>query len=204
MLCSEKWDATEGRAICNRIHGIPMLRSARAALALLPFVLLEAGAGATSLGKIPPHNPELACSAIEAAVATMIGQREHSDVWPLYYSDDFGHVDYGERSAFVRSMTSAEGKADNTPIQITAVWPVGKREAKDAKALYIVGLQRDRWYPEREASFDPMQTEPAGYQIDATYWLAAFSGNRLIEFREGRYYFDLLNYDNRLKGCGRG
>ncbi|MEO6360950.1 MAG: hypothetical protein ABIO43_10310 [Sphingomicrobium sp.] len=172
---------------------------------LTMFSLLFSTEGtATSWVKIPPHKPSEACEAIEAAVAEMTGKKPQSSLWPLYYSDDFGHVESGERPAFIRSMTTAEGRRDNAPIQITMVWPVGKRKASDAKALYVVGLERDKWYPEREGSFDPMQTEPAGYQIDNSYWLVAFSADRIIEVREGRYYFDLLEYDKRLKGCGRG
>lgn len=171
---------------------------------LAPLLLLTGGANATSWVAIPPHDPRQACAAIEAAVAEMTGRKEPSNLWPLYYSDDFGHVEYGERPAFVRGMTTSEGKPDKAPIRITAVWPVGKRKPKDAKALYVVGLLRDRWFPEREGSFDPMQTEPAGYQIDSSYWLAVFSGNQIAELREGRYYFDLVDYEKRLKGCGRG
>lgn len=176
----------------------------RLGFAIMPIVLLATGANATSWATIPPHDPSKACKAIEAAVAEMTGRKAQSNLWPLYYSDEFGHVEFGERPAFIRSMTTAEGKPDKAPIDITMVWPVGKRTAKDAKALYVVGLQRDRWFPEREGSFDPMQTEPAGYQIDTSYWLAAFSGDQLVELREGRYYFDLLDYGKRLKGCGRG
>ncbi|TFI56943.1 hypothetical protein E2493_17615 [Sphingomonas parva] len=134
----------------------------------------------------------------------MTGKKPQSDVLPLFYTDEFGFVEYKERSAFIRSMTSAEGKPDESPIIVTMVWPVGKHKAGDAKALYIVGLQRHRWYPEREGSLDPMQIEPAGYQVETDYWLAAFSGNQIVELREGRYYFDLLDYDKRLEGCGRG
>lgn len=169
--------------------------------AALPLAIVASAAGATSWGTIPPHEPSRACEAIVSAVDGMTGARPRSDLWPLYYSDEFGHVEYAEREAFIRSMTMSEGRPDNAPVTITGVWPVGKREAKDAKALYVVGLQRDKWYPEREGTFDPMQIEAAGYQIETTYWLAAFSGDRISEMREGRYYLDLLDYDRRLKGC---
>jgi len=158
-------------------------------------------AQATSWVKIPPHDPSKACATIETAVAQMTGAKPDFDLWPLYFSDDFGHVEFGERAAFIRSMTSAHDKPDNKPLRITMVWPVGKRKAKDAKALYVIGLQRDRWFPEREGSFDPMQIEPAGYQIDTSYWLVTFSGQNILEVREGRSYFDFVKYDRRLKGC---
>lgn len=174
------------------------------ASAVVSLVLLTTAANATSSGIIRPHDASKACVAIEAAVAEMTGRSAGSDLWPLYYNDEFGHVEYGERPAFIRSMTNSEGKPDKAPVAITMVWPVGKRKPKGARALYIVGLQRDRWFPERQGTFDPMQIEPAGYEMDTSYWLAVFVGDRLLEFREGRYYFDLLEYEKRLKGCGRG
>lgn len=167
----------------------------------MPLALAAAAAGATSWVTIPPHAPSSACRAILSAVDEMTGRKPRSDLWPLFYSDQFGHVEYGEQEAFIRAMTTAEGKPDNSPLAVTGVWPVGKREPTDAKALYVVGLQRDRWFPEHENSFDPMQMEPAGFQIETSYWLVAFSGDRIIEMREGRYYFDLLDYSRALPDC---
>ena len=171
------------------------------ALALaLSLALLATGSNATSWVKIPPHDPSKACPTIQAAVAQMVGKKPF-DIWPLYYSDDFGHVEYKERAAFVRSMTSAHGKPDNKPLVITNVWPVGKRKKKDAKALYVIGLQRDQWFPEREGSFDPMQIEPEGYQVATSFWLVTFAGQNIVELREGRSFFEFIKYDRRLKGC---
>lgn len=172
----------------------------RTAFPLLSLALLASASHATSWVKIPPHDPSRACPTIQAAVAQMVGKKPF-DIWPLYYNDEFGHVEYQERAAFVSSMTTAHGQPDKTPLRITMVWPVGKRKTKDPKALYVVGIQRYRWFPERQGSFDPMQIEPAGYEIDTSYWLVRFSGQNILEMREGHSFFEFIRYDRRLKGC---
>ena len=176
---------------------------------LLPSITLAVcaivgSAHATSFVKLRPHESANACPALIDVVKAMTGKRSKDSLYPLFYSDEFGSVDYNETPAFVRSMTSAFGKPDNKPISITMVWPVGKRKNDDAKALYVVGLQRDKWHGEREGAFDPMQIESAGFSVETTYWLAEFSEDMVIAFREDPFAFDFIDYDVRLKGCGNG
>jgi hypothetical protein len=162
------------------------------------------GAYATSIVTLRPHDPEQACFAIKDVVSEMTGKKRQSNLWPLYYDDKFGVVEYHERDAFIKSMNASEGKPDKSAIVVTNVWPVGKRDNKSAKALYVVGLERYKWLPERESSFDPMNIEPEGYEFVPSYWLAEFSENRVVQFREGFHFFDFIDYDKRLKGCGNG
>jgi len=176
------------------------------ALALMLPILSVAVAGdvaATSIVSLRPHDLARACSAIEAAVAEMTGQRPQADPWPLYYSEKFGIVDYDEQKAFVTSMTSSEGRPDRSPIQLTFVWPVGKYKDDKTRALYVIGLQRDMWHQERETALDPMETEPAGFDLMPSYWLVEFSEHRIVTMREGYVFFNFVDYDKRLKGCGR-
>ena len=174
---------------------------------LLGFLLISGGsavATATTWVASRPHNPAHACAAIEGVIAEMTGKKADDDFLPFYFNDEFGLVGHDEREAFFRSMITSEGKSDQSAIVITNVWPVGKREDKDAKALYVVGLQRDQWLPERENIIDPMQMEPEGYTPVPSYWLAEFAENRVISFREGYHFFDFVDYDKRLTGCANG
>ena len=47
-------------------------------------------------------------------------------------------------------MTFSEGHKDKSLIQLTYAWPVGKRSDDKARALYVIGLERDKWHNERE------------------------------------------------------
>ena len=158
---------------------------------------------ATSIVALRPHDPAWACPAIETAVAEMTGQKPRAEPWPIYYSDKFGTVEYDEQTAFVKSMTSSEGRPDRSPIQLTFVWPVGKQKDDKSRALYVISLERDKWHKEREMSLDPMQTEPEGFDFTPSYWLVEFSENHIVTMREGSIFFEFVDYDKRLKGCGR-
>jgi len=57
-------------------------------------LFLTGAAHATSLAAIPPHDRAKACQAIEVAVEEMTGKKAQSNLFPLYFSDDFGHVEY--------------------------------------------------------------------------------------------------------------
>ena len=100
-------------------------------------------------------------------------------------------------------MTSSEGRQDKSPVELTFVWPVGNGKGNKSRSLYVIGLQRDKWHNEREAYFDPMHTEPEGFELTPSYWLVEFSENRIVALREGFIFFDFIDYDKRLKGCGR-
>ena len=160
-------------------------------------------ASATSIAAIPPHDPGQACFWIAGSIERMIGKAP-MDTLPLFYSDQFGHVDYDERAAFIASMTASDGKRDRSPLTVTTVWPVGKSKPGDTRVLYVVEVQRDQWHNEREGSFDPMVLEPEGYELTTGYWLFEFSGNAVRAVREGGSYFDFIDYDVRLEGCGNG
>lgn len=157
---------------------------------------------ATTFVALRPHDPDRACFAIQTAVAEMTGQKARDSLWPIIYSEEFGTVEYDEYADFVKSMTASEGRADKSPIQLNTVWPVGKRKDNKARALYVVGLQRDQWHNERASSFDPMQTEPEGFEPTPSYWLVEFSENRIVTMHEGFVFFDFIDYDKQLKGCG--
>lgn len=158
---------------------------------------------ATSLVAPRPHDPDRACLAIENVIAEMTGQMPPTSLWPIYYSDEFGTVEYNEQAAFVKSMTSSEGRQDKAPIELSSVWPVGKRKDDKARALYVIGLERNKWHNEREAAFDPMQMEPEGFYPTPSYWLVEFSENRIVTMREGWVFFDFIDHNKRLQGCGR-
>lgn len=158
---------------------------------------------ATSFVALKPHDPARACLAIETAVAEMTGQKPRAGLWPIYYTDRLGTVEYDEHAAFVKKMTSSEGRQDKSPIQLTDVWPVGEQKDSKTRALYVIGLQRDQWHDEREASFDPMETEPEGFDLTPSYWLVEFSENRIVTIREGFVFFDFTDYDKRLERCGK-
>lgn len=160
-------------------------------------------ASATSIAAIPPHDPGQACFLIADSVERMIGKAP-MDTLPLFYSDQFGHVDYFERAAFVASMTNSDGKPDRSPMKVKTVWPLGKSKPGNARALYLVGVERNQWHNEREGSFDPMVLEPEGYELTTGYWLFEFSGNSVLAVREGGSYFDFIDYEVRLDGCGNG
>jgi hypothetical protein len=160
-------------------------------------------ASATSIAAIPPHDPGQACFWIAGSIEQMVGDAP-MDTLPLFYSDQFGHVDYDERAAFVASMTVSDGKPDRSPMKVTTVWPLGKSKPGDARALYLVGVERDQWHNERWGLYDPMVREPEGYELTRGYWLFEFSGNSVRAVREGGSYFDFINYDVRLEGCGNG
>jgi hypothetical protein len=100
-------------------------------------------------------------------------------------------------------MTSSEGRLDKSPIQLTFVWPVRKPKDNNTRALYVIGLERDQWHNERESSFDLMHIEPEGFDVTPSYWLVEFSENRIVTMREGFIFFDFIDYNRRLKGCGR-
>jgi hypothetical protein len=158
---------------------------------------------ATSIVSLRPHDPARACPAIEAAVAEMTGQKPRAEPWPIYYSEKFGIVEYDEQADFIKSMTSSKGRLDKSPVQLTFVWPVGKRKDNNTRALYVIGLERDQWHNERESSFDLMQIEPEGFELTPSYWLVEFSENRIVTMRQGFIFFDFIDYNKRLKGCGR-
>lgn len=170
---------------------------------LLSNMFTSGQAAATSFYSLQPHDPSRACVVIEAAVAEMTSQKPRAELWPIYFSDKFGTVEYDEHPAFVKSMTTSEGRQDKSPIQLTFVWPVGKRKDDKSRALYVIRLQRDKWHNEREASFDPMQTEPEGFDLTPSYWLVEFSENRIVTMREGFIFFEFIDYDRRLSGCGQ-
>ena len=173
-------------------------------LTLSILSMLPAGqVAATSIVALRPHNPARACPAIETAVAEMTGQKPRTEPWPIYYSDEFGTVEYDEHIAFVKSMTTSERRPDRSPIQLTFAWPVGKQEDDKSRALYVISLHRDKWHKEREVSFDPMQTEPEGFDFAPSYWLVEFSENRIVTMREGIIFFEFVDYGKQLKGCGR-
>jgi hypothetical protein len=160
-------------------------------------------AAATSFAALRPHDPAQACLVIETVVAEMTSQELQASLWPIYYSETFGIVEYEERAAFVKSMTSSDDRLDKSPIQLDNVWPVGKRKDDKAAALYVIRLERVQWHKERESSFDPMQIEPEGFESTPSCWLVEFSENRIVTMREGFVFLDFVDFETRLEGCGR-
>ena len=186
----------------GRQRSTTLPRAMLAGAAILGIVGAQS-ASATSIVKIPPHNPRKACFRIAESLERMIGKAP-MDILPLFYTDQFGHVDYDERAAFIASMTASDGKRDRSPLTVTTVWPVGKSKPGDTRVLYVVEVQRDQWHNEREGSFDPMVLEPEGYEWTTGYWLFEFYGDSVQTVREGLSYVDFVDRDVRLEGCGNG
>jgi hypothetical protein len=183
---------------------------AKFALGLTVSILglsLPQSVAATSIVAIRPHDPAHACPAIKEAIAQMTGQSPSPGYWPIFYTDKFGIVEYDELADFVASMTSSQGRADKSPIELSSVWPVARQTADKTpdktRALYVIRLERNQWHNERESSFDPMHIEPEGFEPTPSYWLLEFAGDRIIEAREGFVFFNFVDYDKRLKACGR-
>lgn len=192
--------ATQKPKIGNRMS---ICSFARWPVFVIMNVVIAAEISATSFFSLAPHEPARACTQIKASVAVMIGRKARSDQSPLFYSDEFGFVDYGEHAAFIQSMVSSRGRPDRSPIELTDVWTIEHHDTNKAKALYVIRLERDQWHDEREAFFDPMQTEPEGFDLTPSYWLVEFSENRVIAMREGFVFFNIVNDSRRLKRCGR-
>lgn len=178
-----------------------MLRPLLLAALWCAIAATNAGAAAMTVAIARPHRPNFACDALRETVAMMTGLRT-MDITPMFGTDRSGRVEYQDRSALVRTMTTSEGRADRRPLRIDQVWPIGKREPRDAVALYVVALTRERWYPERSDFGDPEALVPAGYDFDTSYWVAEFRSERVVEFREAPFMWRLASGTARLPGCG--
>ena len=174
------------------------LRTRAAAFALLP----AAAAPATSITASRPHDPKLACKAIERVIAGLNKGRlkvpKSIGPGPTFFSDLFGEVDEKEEAAFLHAIRHSEGKRDSEPMELYYVSTIFKEEHQ---AIYLVVIERQAWHETRWVEDDMLssnEVEDPRYARDTSYWLASFRSNEITDFREAGAMYPLLDEATEL------
>ncbi len=180
------------------------LRAMIARLLLLAAVLLAVPAHATSVARMPPHDPLLACFVLDEFV-TAIGKGSlpqtglASDT--ALIDDANGRLLGAEREALVVRLGELNSKRDRTPIRLGRVMPMG---GDGTTAVYLVELVRDAWVLQRweeDAMLMPQPVADPHWEDVRSYWLATFWSNRLQTFRETMELWPLLRQSNPPSAC---
>lgn len=174
---------------------------------LMAVPLLATPARATSVGRLPPHEPVLACMALEQLVAG-IGKGAlpqgglAGDV--QLYDDRTGRVLSAEqKTAFVAALREGNGKADRAPVQLGRLVAL---ESDGVTAAYLVELVRDAWQLvsyEQDAMLMSQEVPDPHWERTSSYWLATFRGSRLQSFREAHELWPLVGAGAPEPGCLR-
>lgn len=158
----------------------------RCALALFAL-LLAVPAQATSVGRLPPHEPVLACMALEELV-TGIGKGALPQGGlagdAQLYDDRAGRALSAEqKAAFVAALREGNGKPDRTPVQLGQVRQL---DTDGTTAVYLVELVRDAWQLvsyEQDAMLMTQAVPDPHWETTASYWLVTFRSSSLQTFR---------------------
>lgn len=180
---------------------------AASAFAALLGLLPAAAAAASSITATRSHDPKLGCRAIEALVANLgrgrLEDPRGASFVPTFYSDRFGEVDKAEEAAFLHSLRHSEGRRDRRPIRLERVHAV---DPDKFRPIYLVVLERESWREirtETDGMFETHEIPDPRFVIETSHWLATFSSNDLMRFREAPEMYQLGDEANRLKGCAR-
>jgi hypothetical protein len=143
-------------------------------------------ANAGSIAQAPPHDPARARATVERFVKLVDGNDydayRRAPGMVLVFTDDHGHV-LGEEEtrAFLNAMNASEGQPDRTPIRVRSMRILSKDKHTP---VYVVRLERDRWFPHRDEDLNGLiPEEAAGYRSAMETWLAGFQSNQLFTFR---------------------
>lgn len=185
------------------------MRRAAYAFAALLALLPAAAAPASSVTATRSHDQKLGCRAIEALVANLSRGRledpRGAAFVPTFYSDRFGEVEPAEEeAAFLHALRHSEGRRDRGAIRIERVHAV---HPDRFRPIYLVVLERESWREirtETDGMFETREIPDPRYATEASHWLATFSSNDLMRFREAPEMYQLGNEANALKGCGEG
>jgi hypothetical protein len=176
-------------------------------LPALTALLLALPAQATSVGRLPPHEPVLACLALDELV-TGIGTGalpQGGLAGDVQLTDDrAGRVLSAEdKAAFVAALRAGNGKADRTPVQLGRVVQL---RTDGTTASYVVELERDAWQLvsyEQDAMLMPQEVPDPHWERTASYWLATFRSSHLQSFREAPELWPLARAGAPGPGCPR-
>jgi hypothetical protein len=160
---------------------------ARALLGLAAFATVAVPAHAGSITQARPHDPARAKAEVEKFVKIVDrGDYEAYSRRPgtvLVFTDDQGFVlGEDEKRAFLEAMNGVDGHPDRAPIRVRRMRllspdPYGP--------VYVVELERERWFPRREEELNGlMPEEEAGYRSASETWLAGFLSDDLFTFRK--------------------
>lgn len=152
------------------------------ALALVAASQAHAG----SIGQAPPHDPARAQGAVEDFIR-LVDRNDYEAYFRkrgtvLVHTDDEGFV-LGEEEtrAFLSAMNVVEGHPDRAPMRVKTVRVLSP---DTHSPVYVVQLERERWFPHREEDLNGLiPEEEAGYRPASETWLAGFQSSRLFTFR---------------------
>lgn len=170
-------------------------------------LLLAAPAQATSIARAPPHDPYLACMALDELVAG-IGKGAlpqgglAGDV--MLYDDRVGRVlSAQQKAAFVAGLRGGNGQPDRTPVQLGRVVQL---DSDGVTAVYLAELVRDAWQLvsyEQDAMLMPQEVPDPHWERTASYWLVTFRSSRLQTFRQAHELWPIARAGKAAAGCLR-
>ncbi len=175
------------------------MRTSRALLVTVYAGLLTSPLSALSIVAAKPHDPRYACGAINRVLKNIWDKK--FDVFPMFYTDKLGQVEWEERDQFNATFTSSEGKRDDRKPRISRLYKLTDHKFGP---LYLVNIVRSAWH-EHSYEDDGMGGETAikdpRFYPEASYWLVDFRSESVHRFREGFEFYQLGTEKNRMPDC---
>ena len=167
-------------------------------------LIFASSAGATSVSKARPHDPDLACTTTKQLVADLNAEKPYGEDrrnFRMYFTDEMGFVEHEQLDQFTKSMVSANGKRDRNPMRLQSLY---RLHVDDSRALYLAGFLRYSWALKRYVTnglLDIDEIDDPHWEPQTTYWLLGFRTNDIVTMREAGDAYMLTSDSNRVKGC---